>query len=73
MNPLLDALYRKVTRVSIDGRSTQCECCKLAASVTRPPGSTRPPLVRHMPNCELAKLYEAEGGEVEWRGENRFF
>jgi hypothetical protein len=71
MNPLIEAVYRKVTRVAPDGRSTQCECCKLAASVVSAGQRNGPPLVRHMPNCELAKLYESEGGDVEWRGTAR--
>lgn len=65
MNDLLTDLYRKMTNVSPDGRSTYCQCCGLTGSHVGPGRAT---LVKHMPDCELAKIYENAGGAVEWRG-----
>lgn len=59
-------LYNRLTRIAVDGRSTQCDCCGLRAS-----WGERATKVRHLPDCELATLYEAMGGEVEWRKPGR--
>jgi|HubBroStandDraft_6_1064221.scaffolds.fasta_scaffold1506939_1 hypothetical protein len=62
-DPLLESVYRSYTSWSPD---FHCRCghCGLQASAPSR-------IVRHMPGCELAKLYERAGGVVEFRSAGR--